>query len=167
MSSQEEASSGRVADRAPGRPTPSPTWLRVLRAIGITIVWFILALLTLWAVAALYVDFRIAALRIPVTLIYVRWDYRNFIQAQTIPLGCRLVSRGLLLCARMVAHPEALERWQLATRQSIEQPGLKWTEIGSQFTICATATIAPKPTTRIAGATGHSIFHRSGPPTYS
>ncbi len=33
--------------------------------------WFILALLTLWAVAALYVDFRIAALRIPVTLIYV------------------------------------------------------------------------------------------------
>ncbi len=33
--------------------------------------WFVLALLTLWAVAALYVDFRIAALRIPVTLIYV------------------------------------------------------------------------------------------------
>jgi hypothetical protein len=43
----------------------------VLRAIGITIVWFILALLTLWAVAALYVDFRIAPLRVPVTLIYV------------------------------------------------------------------------------------------------
>jgi hypothetical protein len=33
--------------------------------------WFILALLTLWAVAALYVDFRIATLRIPVILIYV------------------------------------------------------------------------------------------------
>jgi hypothetical protein len=33
--------------------------------------WFILGLLTLWAVAALYVDLRIAALRIPVTLIYV------------------------------------------------------------------------------------------------
>ena len=32
---------------------------------------FILALLTLWAVAALYVDLRIAALRIPVALIYV------------------------------------------------------------------------------------------------
>ena len=76
-------------DLAPGRPAPSPTWLRVLRAIGITIVWSILALLTLWAVAALYVDFRIAALRIPVTVIYVRWDYRDFIQVQTIPLGCR------------------------------------------------------------------------------
>jgi len=33
--------------------------------------WFILALLTLWAVAALYVDCRIATLRVPVTLIYV------------------------------------------------------------------------------------------------
>jgi hypothetical protein len=52
-------------------PLPSPTWLRVLRAIAIAIIWFILALLTLWAVAALYVDFRIPALRIPVTLIYV------------------------------------------------------------------------------------------------
>ncbi len=33
--------------------------------------WLILAVLTVWAVAALYVDFRIAALRIPVTVIYV------------------------------------------------------------------------------------------------
>jgi len=53
--------------------TGSPTWLRVLRAIGITILWSILALLTLWAVAALYVDFRVAALRIPLTLIFVLW----------------------------------------------------------------------------------------------
>jgi hypothetical protein len=57
--------------RARRSPTPSPTWLRVLRAIEVTIMWFILALLTLWAVAALYVDLRIAALRVPVTLIYV------------------------------------------------------------------------------------------------
>ena len=33
--------------------------------------WLILALLTLWAVAALYVDVRIAVLRIPATAIYV------------------------------------------------------------------------------------------------
>lgn len=46
------------------------TWLRVLRAIGIAILWLILALLTLWAAAALYVDIRITALRLPVTLIY-------------------------------------------------------------------------------------------------
>jgi hypothetical protein len=52
------------------RPTPSPAWLKVLRAIGTTVSWLILALLTLWALAALYVDVRIAALRIPLTLIY-------------------------------------------------------------------------------------------------
>ena len=52
------------------RPTPSPTWLKVLRVIGTTVPWLILALLTLWALAALYVDVRIAALRIPLTLIY-------------------------------------------------------------------------------------------------
>ena len=55
---------------APRRPLPSPTWLRVLRTIGIAMMWFILSLLTLWAVAALYVDFRIPALRIPIAVIY-------------------------------------------------------------------------------------------------
>jgi hypothetical protein len=50
---------------------PSPTWLKVLRAIGLTMMWFTLALLTLWAVAALYVDCRVAALRIPLAVIYV------------------------------------------------------------------------------------------------
>ena len=34
------------------------------------ILWFVLGLLTVWAVAALYVDFRVESLRIPVTLIY-------------------------------------------------------------------------------------------------
>jgi Domain of unknown function (DUF4105) len=56
---------------APLHPAPSPTWLRVMRAIGLTGMWIILALITLWAVTALYVDFRVAALRIPVALIYV------------------------------------------------------------------------------------------------
>jgi len=61
----------RMNDVPVAHPLPSPTWWRVLRAIAITLVWLILALLTLWAVAALYVDFRIPALRIPVTVIYV------------------------------------------------------------------------------------------------
>jgi hypothetical protein len=49
----------------------SPTWVKVLRVIGIATMWLLLALLTLWAVAALYVDIRIPALRVPVTVIYV------------------------------------------------------------------------------------------------
>ena len=47
------------------------TWVRVLRAVGSAVVWVVLSLLTLWATAALFVDCRIAALRIPLTLIYV------------------------------------------------------------------------------------------------
>ena len=89
----------------------------MLRAIGITIVWFILALLTLWAVAALYVDFRIAALRIPVTLIYVVGIISILLKLKGSRLGCGLVFRGLLYCARMVAQSEALEQWRLATRR--------------------------------------------------
>jgi len=56
---------------ATGHLTRLPRWLRILRATGTTIVWIVLAVLTLWAVAALFVDCRIAALRIPITLIYV------------------------------------------------------------------------------------------------
>ena len=53
------------------RPTTSSVWLRALRTLGLTVMWFVLALMTLWAVAALYIDVRIAALRIPMTVIYV------------------------------------------------------------------------------------------------
>jgi hypothetical protein len=43
---------------------------RSLRAIGLTIIWAILALFTLWAVMALYVDIRIAPLRIPAAAVF-------------------------------------------------------------------------------------------------
>jgi len=36
-----------------------PTWLRALRTMGFSVMWFVLALVTLWAVAALYVDIRV------------------------------------------------------------------------------------------------------------
>jgi len=54
-----------------GRLRSRPIWVRLPRAVGITIVWVVLALLTLWAAAALFVDCRITALRIPLSLIYV------------------------------------------------------------------------------------------------
>ena len=47
--------------------SPLPAWLRRICTI---ILWFVLALLTLWALAALYMDTQTAALRIPLTLIY-------------------------------------------------------------------------------------------------
>jgi len=50
--------------------TRSPARLRALRMMGLTAMWVVLMLMTLWAIAALYIDFRIAALRIPLTVIY-------------------------------------------------------------------------------------------------
>jgi hypothetical protein len=57
--------------RPPGSSASLPAWLRVLRTFGIAVLWFVLALLILWATAAIYFDFRVASLRIPLTLIYI------------------------------------------------------------------------------------------------
>ena len=43
--------------------------LRLLRILGLTILWIVLVILNIWAVAALYVDCRIAWLRIPLVVI--------------------------------------------------------------------------------------------------
>jgi Domain of unknown function (DUF4105) len=53
-----------------GRRGTRPFWLSALRAIGLTFLWFVVALLTLWALAALYVDIRIPWLRIPAASVY-------------------------------------------------------------------------------------------------
>lgn len=65
---------------APGRPMPLPIWLKVPRAVGKVMGWVVLALLTLWAMAALLVDCRITALRIPLTLIYVMGAITVFVK---------------------------------------------------------------------------------------
>jgi hypothetical protein len=59
-------------DRELMTPTvaPSPLWIRVLRGFGRTLLWFVLGLLTVWAVAALYVDVRTPALRAPLAVLY-------------------------------------------------------------------------------------------------
>jgi hypothetical protein len=53
------------------RQQQSPVFLRALRWIAIAAAWFLLGLLSLWAAAALYIDFRVPSLRIPLALIYV------------------------------------------------------------------------------------------------
>jgi hypothetical protein len=39
--------------------------------LGLALMWFALALLTLWAAAALYVDFRVPPWRVPITALYI------------------------------------------------------------------------------------------------
>ena len=84
---------------SPHSLSPLPTWLRALRAIGITIVWSIIALLTLWAVAALYVDFRIACMARSGDSDLRSRDRRDPIQVQTILLDCQsCVSQASVVC---------------------------------------------------------------------
>jgi hypothetical protein len=55
------------------REVPASTSMRnhFFRAAGATIKWFVLTLLNLWAVAAIYVDCRVAALRIALVVVYL------------------------------------------------------------------------------------------------
>ena len=45
-------------------------WPAIGRILGLGLLWLVVAVLNLWAVAAIYVDCRIAALRLPLALIY-------------------------------------------------------------------------------------------------
>ena len=147
------------------RPSSSPTRLRMLRATGITIMWVVLALLTLWAVAALYVDFRSAALRIPVTMIYVFGIITIFVKFKRSLWTAALCLLGFccVLAWWLTLKPSNIGNWQ----SDVERTA--WAEIdGDRVTIhnlrnCDYRT----ETSRIAGATGQSIFPRSGRPTFS
>ena len=70
MSSQGKSTAEAVGNLN-GRRALSSGWLKVLRPIGISAIWFVLAVFILWATTAIYVDFRITAWRIPATLIYI------------------------------------------------------------------------------------------------
>ena len=43
---------------------------RWVKALGLAFVWLVLAVLSLWAMAALYIDVRLSALRVPLTIFY-------------------------------------------------------------------------------------------------
>jgi Domain of unknown function (DUF4105) len=113
-------------------PTTSPTWLKLLRAIGITGMWFILALLTLWAAAALYVDFRIAALHIPLALIYLVGIVAILVKLRGSPRAAALCVVGFccVLSWWLGLEPSNDGNWQPNVAQTA------WAEIvGDRITI--------------------------------
>jgi len=65
--------------------------------MGLTVMWFVLVLMTLWAVAALYVDFRISALRIPVTLIYLVAIIAILVKVKSRPMAPALCLAGFCI----------------------------------------------------------------------
>jgi hypothetical protein len=67
---------------------------RWLTRLGITLVWFVLALLSLWAMAALYIDVRFAPLRLPLTILYavilvaIFLKYKLRVPSMLLCFGC-------------------------------------------------------------------------------
>ena len=70
------------------KPSRAARWLRIL---GHSFVWIVLALLSLWAMAALYIDVRLPALRLPLAILYA-------IVLVAIVARYKLRARSVLLC---------------------------------------------------------------------
>jgi hypothetical protein len=52
-------------------PMARPVWARLIKAILLRLLWLAIALLSLWLIAALYVDIRTPTLRIPVVVFFI------------------------------------------------------------------------------------------------
>src|ERR1700723_3189343 len=67
---------------------------RWLTGLGLALVWFVVAALSLWAMAALYIDVRLSALRIPLTLLYavvlvvILVRYKLHLRSALLCVGC-------------------------------------------------------------------------------
>jgi Domain of unknown function (DUF4105) len=117
---------------APRGSAPAPTWLRVVRKLGMILVWLILALLTVWTVAALYVDFRIPALRIPAALIYVAGIVTVLVKLKGSPWARVLCLAGFcgVLAWWLTLKPTNVANWQPDTDRTA------WVEMdGDRVTI--------------------------------
>jgi Domain of unknown function (DUF4105) len=64
---------------------------RWLTRLGLALVWFVLAVLSCWAIAALYIDVRLSALRVPLAVLYA-------VILVAILAKYRLRARSALLC---------------------------------------------------------------------
>ncbi len=64
---------------------------RCLTGLGLVLVWFVLALLSFWAMAALYIDVRLSVLRLPLAILYA-------VIVAAILVKYKLHPRAMLLC---------------------------------------------------------------------
>ena len=73
------------------KPVPVGRWVK---ALGLAFVWLVLAVLSLWAMAALYIDVRISALRVPLTILYavilvvILTRYKLRMRSALLSFGC-------------------------------------------------------------------------------
>ncbi len=78
---------------AGAHPTPGFA-ARWLTRLGLALVWFVVALLSLWALAAVYIDVRWSAVRLPLTILYavilvvILAKYKLRMRAALLCFGC-------------------------------------------------------------------------------
>jgi hypothetical protein len=87
---------------------------RWLTRLGLALVWLVLAVLSLWAMAALYIDVRWSVLRVPLTILYVVMlvvilaRYKLHIRAALLCFGCFCV----VLAWWLSLKPTNIGNWQ-------------------------------------------------------
>jgi hypothetical protein len=99
---------------------PRPTWLRALQVIGLTLMWSILALLTVWAVLALYVDIRIDAWRVPLVSLYTLGVIAAMLKVRTRIWAAALCFAGfcMVLTWWLSLKPSSQGDWQADVTQT-------------------------------------------------
>jgi hypothetical protein len=104
----------------------------ILRILGLAVLWLILAILTIWALAALFVDVRISWMRIPCVVLYVAaviaifWKVKPQLYRM---LGCLAVFCIVLLWW-LSLKPSNEGNWQADVART------SWVEVkGDQVTI--------------------------------
>ena len=79
-------------------------WPDAWRDWASPLVWLMLTLLSLWAMAALYIDVRLSALRLPLTILYAVLLVAILAEVQTASSVDAVMLRMFLPGARLVAE---------------------------------------------------------------
>ena len=90
---------------------------RWLTGLGLALVWFVLAVLSFWAMAALYIDVRTARTEDTADDFVRRDPRRDFGQVQTAHSSGAVMFRMFLPGACLVVEPETDKYWRLAGRR--------------------------------------------------
>jgi hypothetical protein len=83
-----------ISSSTPSRP---PILRTIGRILGLALLWFVILLLNLWAVAAIYVDCRVEALRLPLAAIYAAVVILVAIKVKLRALACLGCFFGVLV----------------------------------------------------------------------
>ena len=98
---------------------------RWLTGLALAFVWFVLAVLSLWAMAALYIDIRLPTLRMPLTILYavilavILTKYKFHTRSALLCFGCFC----LVLAWWLNLKPTNTAAWQA----DVDRPA--WIEI--------------------------------------